>query len=135
VQPDGSLARREVFGPSKLGRAGFPDGIALDQQGNVWGTLVMSDVIFVITADGDYLEVLDDGNPAASAALEQAFGERRVTPEIMLAAGGKLAPWFASLTFGGPDLRTCYIGSLRGTRIPYFRAPVAGLPMVHWGER
>jgi sugar lactone lactonase YvrE len=135
VQPDGSLTRREVFGPSKLGRAGFPDGIALDQGGNVWGTLVMSDVIFVITADGEYFEVLDDGGPAASAALELAFRERRVTPEVMLAAGGKLAPWFASVTFGGPDLRTCYIGSLRGTRIPFFRAPVAGLPMVHWRER
>jgi sugar lactone lactonase YvrE len=135
VQRDGSLADREVFGPSKLGKAGFPDGIALDQEGNVWGTLVMSDVIFVITADGDYLEVLDDGEPVASAALEEAFRGRRITPEIMLAAGGKLAPWFASLTFGGPDLRTCYIGSLRGTRIPHFRAPVAGLPMVHWRER
>ena len=77
----------------------------------------------------------DDGDPVASAALEQAFRERRITPEIMLAAGGKLAPWFASLTFGGPDLRTCYIGSLRGTRIPFFRAPIAGLPMVHWRER
>ena len=38
----------------------------------------------------------------------------------------------ASVTFGGPDLRTVYVGSLRGTRIPYFRSPVAGLPMVHW---
>lgn len=135
VQPDGSLTGREVFGPSKLGTAGFPDGIAIDQHGNVWGTLVMSDVIFAITPDGDYLELLDDGDAAASAALEQAFRERRITPEIMLAAGGKLAPWFASLTFGGSDLRTCYIGSLRGTRIPFFRAPVAGLPMVHWHER
>lgn len=135
VQPDGSLTRREVFGPSKLGKAGFPDGIALDRHGNVWGTLVMSDVIFAITPEGDYVELLDDGDPGASAALERAFRERRVTPELMLAAGGKLAPWFASLTFGGPDLRTCYIGSLRGTRIPYFRSPVAGLPMVHWPER
>jgi len=25
-----------------------------------------------------------------------------------------------------------YLGSLRGTTIPYFRSPVAGLPMVHW---
>ncbi|MEO7191556.1 MAG: hypothetical protein ABI051_10925 [Vicinamibacterales bacterium] len=40
----------------------------------------------------------------------------------------------ASVTFGGPDLRTVYIGSLRGTRIPYFRAAVAGLPMMHWRE-
>jgi gluconolactonase len=28
-----------------------------------------------------------------------------------------------------------YIGSLKGERIPYFRAPVAGLPMVHWNDR
>ena len=25
-----------------------------------------------------------------------------------------------------------YVGSLLGTTIPYFRSPVAGLPMVHW---
>ena len=33
---------------------------------------------------------------------------------------------------GGNDLRTVYLGSLRGTTIPSFRSPVAGLPMVHW---
>jgi hypothetical protein len=38
----------------------------------------------------------------------------------------------ASVTFGGPDLQTAYIGSLKGDRIPYFRAPAPGLPMVHW---
>ena len=58
-----------------------------------------------------------------------------MTPDAMLATGGQLANWFASVTFGGPDLQTCYIGSLRGTRIPFFRAPVAGLPMVHWHDR
>ena len=29
-------------------------------------------------------------------------------------------------------VRTVYIGSLMGTTIPFFRSPVAGLPMVHW---
>jgi hypothetical protein len=38
----------------------------------------------------------------------------------------------ASITFGGPDLKTAYIGSLRATSIPYFTSPVAGLPRVHW---
>jgi hypothetical protein len=32
-------------------------------------------------------------------------------------------------------LQTLYIGSLKGKRIPYFRAPVPGLPMVHWNDR
>jgi hypothetical protein len=26
------------------------------------------------------------------------------------------------------------MGSLRGQRIPFFRAPAPGLPMVHWNE-
>jgi gluconolactonase len=29
-------------------------------------------------------------------------------------------------------LRTVYIGSLKGSRIPSFRSPIPGLPMVHW---
>ena len=135
VQPDGTLTDREVFGPYKLGVSGFPDGIAFDAFGNLWGTLIMSDILFVLTPEGDYLEVLVDGDPATSAALERAFRAGQVSPDAMLATGGMRANWFASLTFGGPDLRTCYIGSLRGTRIPFFRAPVAGLPMVHWHDR
>lgn len=132
VHPDGTLTDREVYGPTKLGRFGFPDGIAFDAFGNLWGTLVMVDQVFVITPDGDFHVVLDDTNEATATALEHAFREDRATPEDMLAAGGTIAPWFASVTFGGPDLKTVYVGSLRGSRIPYFRSPVAGLPMVHW---
>ena len=132
VKPDGSLTDREVYGPSKLGQYGFPDGIAFDAYGNLWGTLVMVDQVFAITPEGDFHVILDDTNEQAAMALEKAFVEDRATPDVMLAAGGTIAPWFASVTFGGPDLRTAYIGSLRGTRIPYFRSPVAGLPMVHW---
>lgn len=130
VREDGSLTDREVFGPSDLG--GPPDGIAFDAHGNLWGTLVMVDKLFYLTPEGDMRVILDDGDPQASRTLMDAFWRGEATPELMLAAGGKIAPWFASLTFGGPDLKTVYIGSLRGTRIPAFRSPVAGLPMVHW---
>ncbi len=132
VEPDGSLAGREIFGPSDLG--GLPDGIAFDSYGNLWGTLVMTDQLFVLTPEGDEHIILDDGDPRASREFLEAFENDRVEPDHMLAAGGTIAPWFASVTFGGPDLRTVYIGSLRGTRIPYFRSPVAGLPMVHWNK-
>lgn len=131
VQPDGSLTGREVFGPSDHGA--FIDGIAFDAHGNLWGTHVMTDRIFAITPQGDLRILLDDDHgSAAGKALMAALDEDAVTPELMLACGGRIAPWFASVTFGGPDLRTVYVGSLRGSRIPFFRAPVAGLPMVHW---
>lgn len=134
VAEDGTLSNREVFGPTQLGTGGFPDGIAFDAYGNLWGTLVMSDQIFAITPDGDYRVVLDDRVEETEQALEKAFRAGDVKPDHMLNAGGSIANWFASVTFGGPDLKTVYIGSLRGTRIPYFTSPVAGLPMVHWNE-
>jgi sugar lactone lactonase YvrE len=124
------LTDREIFGPSHLG--GFPDGIAFDAHGNLWCTLVMVDQLIALTPQGDKRILLDDGNPEASRRLLESMAAGYVSPEAMLAARGSIAPWMASITFGGPDLRTVYLGSLMGTRIPFFRSPVAGLPLAHW---
>jgi sugar lactone lactonase YvrE len=134
IDREGRATGREIFGPSSLGKGAWPDGIAFDGYGNLWGTLVYSDKLFVLTPEGDLRILLDEGDPARVAALEDAFIQNRVTEDVLFATGRGLAPWMASVTFGGPDLRTVYIGSLKGTRIPYFHAPVAGLPMVHWNE-
>jgi sugar lactone lactonase YvrE len=130
VGKDGSLSGREVYGPTEL--EGFPDGFAFDAHGNLWITLIMSDKLIALTPEGEVLTLLDDGNPEATAELNRRYATKTVTPAIMQAAKGTLAPWMASLTFGGPDLRTVYLGSLMGTTIPYFRSPVAGLPLIHW---
>lgn len=130
LRPDGSLGEREVYGPAEL--EGFPDGFAFDTYGNLWVTLVMSDKLIALSPDGEVLTLLDDGDPQATARLNRHYADKTLTPDIMQAARGTLAPWLASITFGGPDLRTVYLGSLQGTRIPYFRAPVAGQPLIHW---
>ncbi|MPZ20360.1 MAG: SMP-30/gluconolactonase/LRE family protein [Luteitalea sp.] len=135
IDDRGEVAEREVFGPSSLGKSAWPDGIAFDSYGNLWGTLVYSDKLFVLTPQGDLRILLDEGDPQQVDALEQAFLRNEVTEDVLFATGRGLAPWMASVTFGGCDLRTVYIGSLKGTRIPYFRAPVPGLPMVHWSEQ
>ena len=131
----GAIREREVFGPRSLGTGAWPDGIAFDSVGNLWGTLVYSDKLFVLTPKGDMRVLLDEGDPQKVAALERAFRANTVTEEVLFATGRGLAPWMASVTFGGPDLRTVYVGSLKGDRIPYFRAPAPGLPMVHWKDR
>lgn len=133
VRDDGSLTDREVYGPSRL--EGFPDGFAFDVFGNLWITLVMADKLIALTPEGDVLTLLDDGNPEATRRLNAHYEARTLTPEIMAAAAGTLAPWMASLTFGGADLQTVYLGSLRGTTLPSFRAPLVGLAPIHWNER
>lgn len=133
VQPDGALTQREVYGPSVL--AGHPDGFAFDTFGNLWITLIFLDTLIAITPEGEVLTLLDDSNPAANTVYEQHFKTGTLTPEVMAANKGTLCPWMASLTFGGTDLHTVYLGSLRGTNIPYFHSPVAGQKMRHWEER
>jgi gluconolactonase len=120
---DGTLTERQTFGPEDHGAP--IDGIAFDAFGNLWGTHVMMDRIFAITPEGELRIILDDHDPWTSRMMMKEFYAGRTSPEAMLAAGGRIAPWFASVTFGGPDLKTVYIGSLRGTRIPWF----------HWNER
>jgi hypothetical protein len=85
-----------------------------------------------LTPEGELLTLLDDCDPAQTAEYNRHFYAGTMTPEIMSATRGSIAPWMASVTFGGPDLRTVYLGSLLGTTIPFFRAPVAGLAMAHW---
>jgi sugar lactone lactonase YvrE len=135
VDERGNLTQREVFGPANLGKGAWPDGIAFDSLGNLWGTMVYSDKLFVLTPEGDLRVLLDEGDPSKVEALERQFLQNNVTTEVLFATGTGIAPWMASITFGGPDLQTAYIGSLKGNRIPYFRAPVPGLPMIHWTDR
>ncbi|MBV9179726.1 MAG: SMP-30/gluconolactonase/LRE family protein [Acidobacteria bacterium] len=134
VDEGGGLRDREIFGPTTLGKGAWPDGIAFDSYGNLWGTMVYSDKLFVLTPEGDLRILLDEGDPQKVDALEKAIESNTVTHEVLFSTGQGIAPWMASVTFGGRDLQTLYIGSLKGKRIPYFRAPVAGLPMVHWKE-
>lgn len=134
MDENGDAVDRETFGPSNLGKGAWPDGIAFDSAGNLWGTMVYSDKLFVLTPQGDLRVLLDEGDPRKVDALEQQFFANHVTEDVLFATGQGIAPWMASVTFGGPDLRTAYIGSLKGKRIPHFQAPVPGLPMVHWND-
>lgn len=132
IGPDGSLSNKEIYGPSDHGR--LIDGIAFDSYGNLWGTHVMNDGIFAIKPDGDLHIIFDDSSPEEVKRMNDAFQKEEVTADLLMEMGGEIATWCASITFGGPDLKTVYVGSLRATNLPYFTSPVAGLPMVHWNE-
>lgn len=132
VHDDGSLSDRETFGPSDLG-PGVIDGIAFDAYGNLWATMIFADRLVAITPEGDVLELLDDGDPVGTAQFEAAFASGVSVPfDVLMACGGTICPWMASVTFGGPNLSTVHLGGLRSTNIPTFQSPVPGLPMVHW---
>lgn len=132
VLPDGSLGPQEVVPPGDLGRGAYVDGFAFDAEGNIWVTLLVRNEVVVITPDGDVYTVLSDVNEAAIDNAEAKLEDGTLTPMDMFACAGPHLQLPASITFGGPDLRTVYLGSLGMNRLPTFRSPIPGLPMRHW---
>lgn len=128
VREDGSLCDREVYGPEQLG--GAPDGIAFDAYGNLWTTLIVANRLVAITPERELLTVWEDGDPAVKTPLMEA--EKHKMRDLSVGFPGCMAPRMASITFGGADLCTVYVGSLAGDRLPSFRSPVPGAPMPHW---
>ena len=132
VQADGSLTGKEIFGPDGLGVWAFVDGFAFDKEGIVWVTTVLRNGVGIITTDGDYHVVFEDANDALLATFAEKIASGTAQPTDMAATVGKTLQLVTSVTFGGPDLRTVYVGSLGMSRLPMFQSPVPGLPMHHW---
>jgi sugar lactone lactonase YvrE len=107
LSPDGSLGKPEIFGPSPIFPGALIDGITFDADGNLWITEITRHALIVLTPQGNAHTVYDD--PA-----------------------GKTLFFPTSLTFGGSDLRTAYVGSLKLDHLMSFTAPVDGAPMYHW---
>jgi sugar lactone lactonase YvrE len=122
--------QREIYGPPDLG--GIPDGIAFDSFGNLWVTLIGVDQLGFITPEGDFQVVLQLGSADGIDAFRAALRERRVGYPELIGVSEENVRILTSLTFGGADLRTVYLGSVMGDRLACFRSPVAGLPMAHW---
>ena len=132
VLESGDLKDKETYGPEDLGPAGFPDGIAFDSYGNLWGTVTGGERIFAITPQGDLRIIFDDSNPQACRKIDEAFFNCTLDQKTIFSGLGSVAPATASVNFGGPNLDTVYVGSLFETRIPYFTSPVPGAPPIWW---
>ena len=130
VGPGGTLTDREIYGPDRL--HGAPDGFAFDAHGNLWTTLIGQDRLVAITPEGEVLTLWEDGDRALKEAARTSPADSGASTTLGAKPGDGLAPRMASITFGGSDLRTVYIGSLGGRALPTFRSPVPGAPLPHW---
>ncbi len=133
VLPDGSLGIKETFGPESLGATHYVDGFCFDEEGNVWLTTVLRNGLMIIDAQNQEAHtVFENPNEKALEIAQQAIENHTLTPENMFACAGDTLQLLTSVNFGGPDLKTVYMGSLVMDKLVTFRSPVAGLPLTHW---
>ncbi len=92
--------------PAREEDLGYTDGVGMDAEGNLWVCLPAANKVVAITPAGEKLTVIHDPS-------------------------GEVVNHPTNVTWGGPDLRDLYIGSIRAGYILKGRSPVAGLALVH----
>jgi len=117
VLPGGRLGPGHRYGP-QLGRLsapegpdahadlGYTDGVGLDARGALWVCLPADNRVVAILPDGRVETVAHD--PSGSVINHPT-----------------------NVTWGGPDLKDLYIGSIRADYVLKARSPVAGQAMLH----
>ena len=131
IAADGGLAGRETV--TEFGPGTFPDGLAFDARGGIWITSIVSNRVLYIEPGGRQPRtVIEDADPDHLGWVEAAYqGGRMGRPHLDQVKSRRLRN-ISSLAFGGPDLKTVYLGCLLDDRLYRFRSPVAGRPPVHW---
>lgn len=117
VLPGGGLGAGERYGPvlGKLtppgpgvdaAELGYTDGVGMDAEGNVWICLPAANKLVAITPGLEVMVVAHDPS-------------------------GEVMNHPTNVTWGGPDLKDLYVGSIRADYVLKTRSPVAGQPMLH----
>ena len=76
--------------------------------------------------------LLEDADPAHLDWTEAAWRDDALGREHLDTAAGVRLKNVSNLAFGGPDMRTAWLGNLLGTRVPWLRVAVPGAEMPHY---
>lgn len=104
IPPD-ALAQG-ALGPDLLKTLGVTDGCGFDEEGNLWVTVVAANRIVAIRPDGEVVTLLEDPS-------------------------GEVMNHPTNVSWGGPDMRDLYIGSIVKDYVLHARSPVPGMRLVH----
>jgi sugar lactone lactonase YvrE len=129
VAADGSLSN-----PVRLTYPGdtFPDGMAVDAEGALWIVCVISNRLIRVAPDLTWTVLFEDFDPRELDTISAAHAEGRLTWDQIAQSRGSRVSNLSSVAFGGPDLKTLYLGGLGIAEVQVLRSPVAGMPMEHW---
>jgi sugar lactone lactonase YvrE len=113
----------------------FPDGLDFDAEGGIWITSIFSNRLIRVGADGVQTVVLEDNDPRFVDRVEAMFAAGELSGAVLPDTPASLIRNLSSSAFGGPGLRTLYLGCLQDSRIYCMPSPVAGARPPHWEVR
>lgn len=128
IGADGTLSRpAQLVFPHDI----YPDGMAFDIEGGLWIACVISNRLVRVAPDLTWTILFEDPDPAL-AEIASSYSNGALTWEqISLSRGSQLSN-LSSIAFGGPDLKSVYLGGLGHNSVRVLHSPVPGVPMGHW---
>ncbi|MDP6707135.1 MAG: SMP-30/gluconolactonase/LRE family protein [Alphaproteobacteria bacterium] len=130
IGADGALGPRETV--TEYGAGVYPDGLAFDEAGGVWMTSVVSNRLIRVAPDGRQTVILEENDPTKLDEIEAVFQAGSLGREHLDAIETEVMKSISSIAFGGPDLKTIYLGNLLDDKVYTFQSPVAGVAPSHW---
>lgn len=133
IADNGSLGARETV--TEYGLGTFPDGLAFDQEGAIWITAVLANSVVRVTPDGRQHVVIEENDPALLEEIEVLHQACQMRGEHLARIKTDVMRNISSIAFGGPDLKTVYLGNLLDSTLYSFQSPIAGARPSHWEVR
>jgi sugar lactone lactonase YvrE len=130
LHTNGDLDEKEVF--AEFGEGTFPDGLALDADGGLWVTSIVSNRVIRVSPDRHQDIIVEDVDADHLQWVETAYSEHALGRPHLDRMTSKKLKNISSLAFGGADLMTAHLGCLLGDSVATFRTDIAGYPPPHW---
>lgn len=132
LQAESEISLRDRTTVCHFGPGTYPDGLAMDTQGNLWVTSIVSNRILKVSPEGVATTVFEDSEQAHIDWTEQAYLSNSLGREHLDNACGKVTKNISNVAFGGPALNRLYLGNLLGDSLPYIDVHETGVAMPHW---
>ncbi|MEX2518437.1 MAG: SMP-30/gluconolactonase/LRE family protein [Paracoccaceae bacterium] len=127
---NGALSGRRVV--AEYGAGTYPDGMALDVEGALWITSIVSNRVIRVMPGGEQRVMLEDMDSAHVDWAEEAWESDRLGRPHLDQAKSSALRNISNLAFAGEGLGQAVLGCLLGDRLARFDSPAPGLAPAHW---
>ncbi|MFK7852641.1 MAG: SMP-30/gluconolactonase/LRE family protein [Granulosicoccus sp.] len=116
----------------QFGAGTYPDGLALDEEGFLWVTSIISNRILRIAPDGSAKTIFEDSVQSHLDWTESAYQSNELGRQHLDQACAKSMKNISNLAFAGKDRNRLYLGNLLGDSLPWIDTQYTGVEMPHW---
>lgn len=116
----------------QFGAGTYPDGLALDEEGFLWVTSIISNRIMRIAPDGRVEIMFEDSVQSHLDWTESAYRSNGLGRKHLDKACSKSMKNISNLAFAGNNRSRLYLGNLLGDSLPWIDTQYTGVEMPHW---